>query len=430
MKRLLGGIILSFLVLSHVSAAPFSEGLGDNSSISDLILHHDTRLVMVGDSITNKNTDTASQSSMYWAAIRTWEPDNWRGIVTPTNGHSPTMQLFQVTAKNAVLKNKNLQNASNSLFSHNFTRIASSSAIDILWNLGVNQPTNTAIIGNQLLLTGVWNTDADWFENADVGARFIYLQSPYTVNQFKATTLRVGSNISEQSIVYTNMQNATALVRSVEAPVAVSAPGSVKFMIKTHGTYNESVNEDHFIWLGTRIYKTEGEGFQLDAMAVGGAKLRDFLANGRFATDDMLQAYLKETGNPNVFYIQLGANDGTFNQTWKNNMVELINRYDTLSAGNNATPHFILVAPYGTLNSITYTKALQAATLLHEIAINGTAQVTSDRIAFINLPGMMNSSIPQTCLKDNIHPSPAGADYVASLSWSQIANLSIPSPSC
>lgn len=434
MKNLLAAAILSILLIHAAYAAPLSEGLGKKSSISALIVNGDARVVMVGDSITNKNTNTENQSSMYWGAVRTWEPQSWKGIVTPTNGHMPTMQYFQAPSQYAITTNKNLQNVTTSLFSYGYRRIASSSAGDTVWMMGRDQPANSAIVGSQLHPNGEWRDD-DWFENTKLEASIIYLQSPYTIDQVKATTTRFTANESERTIIYTNLKSQTAHVASLKAPTAPATAGSVRFMVRAEGNYNESENQDHFIWLGTRIYRPQGTGLQLDAMAVGGAKLRDFLVNGRFATDDMLRAYLNETGSPNVFYIQLGANDGTFTPTWKADMVTLIERYNRLSKENGVTPYFILVAPYGTQNSISYLNAREAATILHSIALEGTSRsignehrVPGSQIAFINLPELMKGPISQELLRDNIHPTPAGADFVASLAWSQIATTTIPQP--
>ncbi len=400
-------------------AQPLREGVGPGEPLTQLITSGDCRFTIIGDSISNKNTNTFAQSSYYWGIIRRWRPDVWAGICTPTNAQSPTIALTTPPAASVTFVTRSLSNQPDQRqFSYGYERISASATLDALWF--ADAPPGQAIVASRLLNNGEWRV-GDWFDNAPMAATFVTLRSPQAIGSLQPRAIRG----IQPPIAGTTLSLAGPLgVVGIEAPVLTAADGECEFRLVTMGPYDEAAppDPDHFIWLTTRIRRTDLPGFQLDALAVGGSRLADWLADGAFATDERLREYLAATGNPNVFAIHLGANEAAFNDAWEQNLRSLIDRLDTLSTQNGASPWFLLVPPYGTLNSITHEQVLMAAAIEHRIATEGTTRVTPDRIAFINLPAMLKGPIDPVYLIDSIHPRPAGANLLASLLWQAITD--------
>lgn len=377
-------------------------------------------MVVFGDSISNKNTNSVAQSSMYWGIIRTWAPNVWRGICTPTNSHL-TLQAIYPNAAYASAIVRNLQNPANRQFSYGYERIASSAALDIMWSPGVDMPSGINIIGSRLNLGGEWGA-GDWFSGVPLSASLVYFRTPHTVAWVRPESRRGSGGFVPGAALDPSGPDGVATIAFPDLPPTAM---EANVRLATEGTYDESAREDHLIWLTTRLFRPDVEGFQLDSLAVGGAKLADFLADGFHATDEHLGAYLHATGDPNLIYIQLGANDGHFVAPWPDHLVEFIERIESLSRSNGVAPLYLLVTPYGTRESpigpsITQAAALAAGQILYRIARDGTPSVHPDRIAFINTPELLGGAIDPHWLVDAIHPTPEGADFIQSLIWSAI----------
>ena len=403
-------------------AAPLSEGLGRGSAIGDRIATGDCRMLLVGDSISSKNTNIPTQSSLFWGIIRTWSPAQFVGFSTPSNNQFPQTQLAVTQPIYATVTNRNMQNqpASARLFSYGYQRVASAPAIDMQWDRGLDQPDSTLVLRIRLNEnSGVWQ-GGDWFTQGPVRARHLVCATPYSVPSLAAQSQRIsGPGFTTAPVDLSGPWR----VAGLDTPTLAPSPGRADFSILTAGGHDESLAADHLIWLTTRIWLEGESGFSIDALAVGGARLADHLADGPFMTDDLLADYLALSGSPNVIAIKLGANDGAFTTDWRDDMIELIDRYDALST---ASPEFVLIAPYGTLNSISHENALIAAGFLHGIATAGTPSVDASRIAFVNLPGILGGPIDQGLLTDTIHPTPAGIDHLAALIWSRIVENDCP----
>lgn len=414
--------VLSGINTATAHAAPLSEGLGRGSAIGDRIATGDCRMLLIGDSISSKNTNTPTQSSLFWGIIRTWHPTTFVGFTTPSNNQFPQTQLAVTQPIYATVTNRNLQSqpASARQFSYGYRRVASAPAVDFHWDRGLDQPASTLVLRIRLNEnSGVWQ-GGDWFTQGPVRARHLVCATPYSVPSLAAQSQRIsGPGFTAAPVDLSGQWR----IAGLDTPTLPQAPGRADFSILTAGGHDESLAADHLIWLTTRIWLEGATGFSIDALAVGGARLADHLADGPFMADDLLAEYLALSGEPNVIAINLGANDGAFSTDWRDDMIELIDRYDALST---STPDFVLIAPYGTLNSISHENALIAADFLHGIATTGTPRVDESRIAFVNLPGLLGGPIDQALLTDTIHPTPAGIDHLAALIWSRFVENDCP----
>lgn len=366
-------------------------------------------MTIIGDSISNKNTNTALQSSMYWGVIRRWKPEVWSGICTPTNANFPTFSAQYPAVGVAETRIRSLSAiAGERTFSHGYSRFSAAPTVDCLW-FGDSWPGQT-IIGSRLNASEEWRV-GQWFDGVPIDASFILLRTPESIGSVRVATDRPPlSPILGDEISLSGPEQVTP----VPAPRSDgAAPPS--FRILAEGQFDEREIPSHLLWLTTYIRRPEVSGFRLDSLAVGGSKLRDWLSNGPFATDDRLREYLAATGAPNLFYIQLGANDGNFDVTWRENLIALIERLDALS--DPVEPFFILVPPYGTDQSISHGQALAAAAIEYEIAALGVPAVPHERIGFVNLPGMLAGPIDDDLTIDAIHPTRDGADLLAGLVW-------------
>ncbi|MCC6284016.1 MAG: SGNH/GDSL hydrolase family protein [Phycisphaerales bacterium] len=396
---------------------PLREDVGPGSNISNLIKSGDCRLLLIGDSISNRNTDTPNQSSMYWGIIRRWSPDRWVGICTPTNAHGPTTTINFPSGAAASTRIKSLSNVPGQReFSYGYERFSGAPTVDALWF--ADSPPGRTIAGTGLGAAGQWR-DGDWFAGVDLAASFIVLRTPEGIPSVRMESRR---GVNQFTGDPTSLAGPVEVVQ-VPAPLAPAGGTQAEFRILAEGGHNEGLLPNHLLWLTTRIYAPGQTGFQLDTLAVGGSRLRDWLANGDFASDTHLREYLAATGNPNLIMIQLGANDGGFDIFWKRDLERLINRFASLSQANGADiPYYLLVTPYGTLNSIRHFRVLDAAQFEHEVAVSGTDIVAGTHIGHINVPGILNGPIDQALLVDNIHPRPEGADFIASLLWQAISD--------
>jgi lysophospholipase L1-like esterase len=396
---------------------PLREDVGPGSNISNLIVSGDCRLLLIGDSISNRNTDTSNQSSMYWGIIRRWRPERWVGICTPTNAHGPTTLAFFPNENAATFQLKSLANVPGQReFSYGYERFSSAPTVDAQW-FG-DSPSGQTIAGAALGSLGQWR-DGDWFAGVDLAATFVVLRTQEGIPTVRPESRRGVDRFPGEPV------SLAGPVEVIGVPTPLAPAGGIQpeFRLLADGDHDESLLPNHLLWLTTRIYAPGESGFQLDTLAVGGSRLRDWLSNGDFATDTHLREYLAATGNPNLVMIQLGANDGGFDIFWKRDLERLINRIATLSLANGAgIPFFLLVTPYGTMNSIPHVSVLDAAQYEHEVAVSGTDIVSGTRIGHINLPGMLDGPIDQALLIDNIHPRPEGADSIASLLWQAISD--------
>ncbi|MBX3365165.1 MAG: SGNH/GDSL hydrolase family protein [Phycisphaeraceae bacterium] len=397
--------------------APMREGVGPGTPLTELIASGDCRMVIIGDSISNKNTNTALQSSYYWGIVRRWRPEAWAGICVPTNAQAPTIALTTPSANTATFTMRTLSALPGQrTFSYGYERISASATLDAVWF--ADAPAGQPFTGSRLLKGGAWRS-GDWFDDVPMGATFVVLRSPEGLSAVQARSMR-GQQAWIESAEF-SLSGSVGVV-GVDAPGLGAGMGECEFRLTASGVYDESALPNHLIWLTTRMYRTDRTGFQLDALAVGGSRLADWLANGPFATDERLREYFAATGYPNVFSIHLGANEAAFNETWAEKLRALIDRLDALSTANGVQPWFLLVPPYGTEQSISHAQALAAAAIGYETATSGTSRVAADRIGFINVPGLLGGPIGRSMLIDAIHPRPAGADMLASLLWEALTD--------
>ena len=394
------------------SAHPVREGLGPGEPISELIVRGDCRAVLVGDSIASRNTDTDRQSSLFWGIVRTWQPDRFVGLSVPTNNNFPDVQVLPPSsaAVDATVRTLTAGGATRT-FSNGYTNVAGAPAMDLRWS--GDTPDGTPLVTNRLQLGGAWAA-GDWFVNHQLDARFIMVATPETVPALRAESRRGSDAFRAGPTIDASGPRGIA---AIDAPLLAASPDVPSVRLTAAGIHDESLAQDHLIWLTTRITVAGATGFSLDSLAVGGARIRDWQADGPFIDDGLLTQYLSLAGAPNLFIVQLGANDSTFDAGWAHDMRALINRLDAASA---EPPAFLLVATYGTNFSIKHADALVAGDQLHSIATDGTGVVPGDRIAFFSYPAMLAGPASQLVLFDTIHPDPAGADTLASLMWQAI----------
>lgn len=422
-RRSIGTLTLSAGLAASppaIAQTPPSEDVGLGSAIGELVLRGDCRMVIVGDSISVKNQDDPTRSGMYWGVIRTWQPEQWAGVCVPSNNRFPTIRTVYIDETRATRGVRNLQSdpPGNRDFSYGYDRFAPAAAVDTLFELG-DAPDHECLISNRLLLGGSWNA-GDWFDANEIASTVVHLRTPETIGSARVRVRRGDGGFISGPV---EDRSGSLAVVGWEAPRLPIGAGDAELCVATAGGYDESAGTDHFIWLTTRFYRPGIAGFQLDALAVGGARLRDWLSSGPYADDDRLGEYFGATGNPNLFYIQIGANDLVFPASWAQDYAELIERLERVSQQQGTTPRYILVPPYGTIDSVRHTDALQAADHLYAIASQGTASVDPSRIGFVNLPELLGGPIDQSLLLDQIHPRPAGADMLARELWRAITGL-------
>ena len=427
--------------LPVLGAQHAGEDIGLGTPTSDLILHGDCRMTIIGDSISNKNVDSLNpslKSSMYWGIIRTWSPDLWTGLCVPISSKWPNIRTLRADEPYATTVARILRrdDPDTRIFTYGYERIASAPAIDILFDLS-DLPADEIVVLNRLRTGDAWvrapghgsgsggrpyangrgSEGALWFDGP-LAADFVYARTPQTIRSLRVRSMRAGGTPQTSEPFDPSGDLA---IRTISAPSLDWGIGWPEFrLIAGDEAYDETALPDHFIWLTTRIYRTDQAGFSLDALAVGGARLEDFLEDGLYADDDRLREYLAATGNPNLFYIQLGANDFRFGMPWRRHMEQLIDRLDRLSADNGTQPRFLLVAPYGTPASIRHEDAMVAAFICESIARRGTTRVPEDRIAYVGLPVILGGPLDRWYIFDTVHPNRRGADYLASLVWEQV----------
>ncbi len=399
------------LIGAAANAAPSAWNVGPDSEIAELITSGDCRMVIIGDSISTKQANTQFQSSMYWGVIRTWDPHRWAGICAPSNGQYPTMQLWIPPGWAADVS---IHGGGSYPATYGYARFSPATYIDAIFE-HADVPSDTSLYGIQLNLNTQWR-NGPWFTSDEVTATFVLFRTPQTIPSLIAQGFRGGvGSINSDPFDITG----PAQVVGVPAPTIPPGNREARFRIHSWGEHDESIQPDHLIALTTRVYLPDVEGFQLDAIAIGGSRLRNHLSDGHYA-DEHLREYLRHTGNPNLIYIQIGANDGNYTQRWHDDMIALIDRYDRISADNGVQPRFLLVPPYGTQNSIEQEAALEMASGLFSIAFTGTGRVNPDRIGFVNLPRLIGGPIDPSLLLDNIHPRPSGANFLAQTVWDTV----------
>ncbi len=396
-----------------------SEGLGLGRPISELIRAGDCRMMMIGDSISNRNSDSqdeSGQSSMFWAIVRRWQPERWVGIATPSNSQGPNIQLARIQNSRATVRTRTLVNDGDesNIFSYGYQRFSSAPTLDVLFDVE-DFPSGWVIIRNRLMDGDAW-ADEPWF-SGPLAADFVYLRTPETVGVLHARSSREGG----ESVTTPAIEPAGPLgIASIPAPDLGDGGGLPEFSLISGQGYDELARPDHLIWLTTWVRRTDATGFSLNCAAVGGAGVADFLSDGRFATDERLGEYLAATGHPNLFHIHLGTNDTRFPTEWRDQIVELIDRLDRVSAQNGIEPSFLLVGQYGTTRRISQVRAKMISRYFDQIARSGTPRVSEDRIAMCSLAEILGEPVSADWLVDGIHPNRAGAHNLADLFWAQI----------
>ncbi len=416
------------------------EDLGLGTPIGELILRGDCRLLIVGDSISNRNSDAqgrTGKSSFYWGLVRRWRPEHWAGIVIPTSDLAGNLQRQTLANPFGNVRVRNLQRGDdNRIFSHGYQRFTSSSTLDILFQ-GTDTPSGETVIRSVLLEGDAWRSRPgmrglpgdmigkggwdlrrnEWL-HAPLDVDLVYLRTPEAIQSIVVESGRLQGGTSQTGSV--NLAGDVG-VMALPAPSIPAGNGLPTVgLVASDESYDETVFSDHLIWLTTWIRRADRGGLSVNTLAVGGARVRDHLADGSYAVDDRLREYLAATGNPNVILILLGANDGTFIDPWREEVVELIDRLDSLSAANGVEPRFLLVSPYGTRFSISHADALEAAEVLESVSRSGTGRVLEDRISYCGLPVVLGGAIDQRFLDDRIHPNRFGADFLAELVWLQV----------
>lgn len=405
----MNNLISALVAAAALGMAPPSEDLGFGTNISNHIQHENCHMLILGDSISNKNTNTPNQSSLYWGVIRTFRPDSWVGIVTPTNSQAATPTIYPST-NFVTISNHSLRPVDGiDYFSYNYNRFTTTPGPDFVWHS--NQGDGLNIVGNRLSDGETW-IDGPWYCCDNLTAKFILLSTPESPDFIRVEARR--GSIAPFTSQVVDLRNDASL-EAVSIILDSSTEEDPWFRLATH-TGDESTLPNHLIWVGTMIEREDRHGFSIDSQSIGGARLRHHLSNGLFADDNYLSQYLEIT-RPTVIWIQLGANDGSFDSVWTNQYIELIERYNSLSP---TPPLFILGVPYGTQNSISYVNALVAAEILYNIATNGTPNVSANRIGMINFPEIIGGPISQSLLVDNIHPTPNGSDVLAGYLWEAI----------
>lgn len=413
-------IVLALLAggLSTISSGaepPLREGVGYGTPIRDLVVSGDCRMAIVGDSISVKNQDGASRSSTFWGVVRTWRPHSWVGVCVPSNNQFPSIQTLYISSSLATPNVKNMQSTppGNREFSYGYERFAPAAALDVLFDQGTNVPDNQRIVSNRLRVGGSW-ARGDWFDGSEIAATIVHLRTPETIGSAVLQVRRGNAGFTSGSV---EDRSGSYGIVAWEAPNLPAGTGDAEVRVATAGGYDESAETDHFIWLTSVIRRANATGFQLDSLAVGGARLDDWLSSGPYADDQRLGEYFEATGRPNLFYIQIGANDMFFPQSWQDDYVDMLERFEAISQASGTSPYYILVPPYGTELSISQSNAVVAAERLYDIATVGTPSIHESRIGFINLPALMGHPIDQSLLTDTIHPTAAGADLMMELGW-------------
>lgn len=394
---------------------PASEDLGVGSAARTLILRGDCRLTMVGDSITNRNNNS-NISSMYWAVLRNWRPERWVGVCVPTNHHAGVFEFTTIGGARATTVLRDLVGREPIFFTHGYSRIAQATTRDTIWDKGADTPDNWLIHNCELHAGGPWAA-GDWFEGVEMRADFVVMRSPHLLPTFTLRSGRLGQGGS--SVVVDGLDGDPATIKLSMPPIP-AGPGGVYATLRAAPGHDESLEDDHLIWFTTRFHRPGVRGFQLDALAVGEARVGDFLEDGLYATDHFLRGYFDAVGGPTLFSIQLGANDRNFTEQREREMVELIDRLDRICESLGLTPRFLLVCPYGTRESITHAQAMEASLRLHRIAARGTARVHEKRISFLSLPVLLGGPMDPQFLHDRIHPNHAGSDMLGQLTWAAI----------
>ena len=296
--------------------------------------------------------------------------------------------------------------------SHGYSNFSPATYIDAIFE-HADVPSDTSLYGIQLNLNTQWR-NGPWFTNDEVNATFVPFRTPETIPSLIAQVSRVGSFNSDPFDI-------TGPARVVGVPAPAIPPGNREARLRIHswGEHDESVQPDHLIALTTRIYLPDVDGFQLDAIAIGGSRLKHHLSAGHYA-DEHLREYLRHTRNPNLIYIQLGANDATYNQRWSDDMHSLIDRYDAISADNGVQPRFLLVPLYGTESSIEQEQALNMASrpVPHRVLRHRPRRPRPDRLC--QHPPDPRRADPAVPAHRHDPSRPSGANFLAQTVWDTV----------
>ena len=399
--------------------------------IAQRIAHEDCRLTLVGDS----NSVREAGPRMLGGIMRTWRPDRWVGRVAPAfSSSNEGVQTFSsgTGALHTARRVFDFSNNDPAVWSNGQDGFVPTWGWDIVTDGSGMSASDTYTYATLTRMDEY--VDGDWTSGHPMRARLVFVRDPSGLSQLRYRGRR-GDVMGEFAILSPEDPQADrAWIDWVEVDIPAGS-GEVGGQVRTAPEWlHESEGgpwpcPDNceagrtFYHITQVLYRTDAPGLQIDAIAEGGFKAVDHLAEGNQYDDEALRRYLAATREPNVFLILLGQNmnaeeENDIEGLWRSRMDGVLDRYRAATLVNDpdADPLFLLVTPWHADD--TTDRYVRIATTLHQIAM-GRADC-----GFINLLALAGSYEHNRSVylqSQGVHfLDEAGADHFNALLWNQI----------
>lgn len=302
-------------------------------------------------------------------------------------------------------------------FSSGVSSIAPVRARDIVWGANAapgQQLSDSFILNEKLANMRLGNPFAS---DAPIDVRLMMYEGSTQVGGFQAAGMR--GSVAVHTGNYVRPATVANAIRWIdrELPPGLGNPG---IRLRADATTDESTpGANTLIHLGTRFRARLANGVQMQIIAHDGWTTLDHVDPGRF-TDAALAGYYAATDPPTHIVLWIGQNQTLEESTdiyygrryavYKSNVEAVIARHDAVIAAMGApAPRWLVVSQFKTGYEEFQHELMSAA--LYRIAAE------QPRVAFLNLYRLAGGETfdRQKYLVDGVHPSAAGAQFLAAL---------------
>lgn len=441
-NKLFVGILLTIITITTASADLCPETYTVNMrDVSHRLIEEEANAVFIGDSIT---VQTTSPRIMY-GAVRTWEPNQWRGIMLPS-GAGVTNQGTLVTNEPLAYANKSSIIPGESFFGDGATKGFNVNRA-YTYNFTKDFPTSGTLLRMRLASASF---PADWSSNVPFMGRLIYLTYPNSTQALLKYETKNGTIGGSPILI--NFSSASPTIQWKDIPIpAATGTNELGFQLWGIAGVNESKPEnEHMTILGGRLYRTDiNTGLQLGQIGYGGFATTAHSGKGQSGTFDgrvVLANYTQETlisaiqaYELNTFILWIGQNNaqdewnGISTRNYSRNVQEIITRYSkAYDQANISTKkaHFVLISTYD--GSVTTERYRQMSEVLENITRHPEKISANITIGFVDLRNRVKDTDGNytlwnaTYLSDGVHPNELGALTFAQYMWEEIENAVAP----
>jgi hypothetical protein len=420
-------IAAAFASGDQLPYAPVRHGI---EPIAQRIVHEDCRLLIIGDS----NSVKESAPRMLGGLMRTWEPDQWVGRVSP--GVVSVDEGVKVISNSTGVdvtarKIFDTQSGDPATWSNGQDGFTPTYGMDYVTDgTGLQHWSRYAIARLTRLDTYV---SGDWTAGAPMKARLVYAHDDEGIQRLRYHASRGDTEGADTEFWPLDAEAERPWIDWVEVDVP-DGDGEVSAAVRPpQGWRSESDGGPYpcpqncepgkrFFHLAQVLWRTDVPGLQIDAIAEGGFTAEDHLEAEDHYDQQAIEGYLRATREPNLFMVLLGQNMSTSEhanvlENYKAHVVGIVDRYRdaALAVDPDADPLFLLVSPWQTG---AFDRFFEASQAMYEIA------ESRPDVGFINLMAMSGHyeiNRGTTLQMNGVHfATDDGADYFCRLIWEQL----------